>query len=360
TLADAQSFAGLALVVAAFGLIDRDVEFPGWWALLPTLGAFLLIAAGPASWISRYVLAHPAAVFIGLISYPLYLWHWPLLYFLRIVTFRPAVPEVLAVVATSFVLATLTYRLVELPVRRNKERFTGLRVSAACAAILMVCVAAAGAVLNYKEGIPQRQILTLAKLPPEQAAIEAKLIRARSLSENFAFQDMYGGKPCFSFRKSQTVDMFVENKCAEKQYPDRPTVFLIGDSHSASLSLGLRPYLADRKVNFLQISTGSCEPVTDDITNSVCRDINAFALSKIAEYRPDVVMIDAYWSHAAKPPFFKKGGDYIEAIRRFIPVVQKAGAKNVIVVGEIPTYQFSLPDNLIMNYVRVGLPIPPR
>jgi peptidoglycan/LPS O-acetylase OafA/YrhL len=74
-----QSFVGALLVATAIASMNTHHAFPGWWALLPTVGAVLLISAGPDAWFNRHVLAHRVLVFVGLISYPLYLWHWPLL-----------------------------------------------------------------------------------------------------------------------------------------------------------------------------------------------------------------------------------------------------------------------------------------
>lgn len=58
--------------------------FPGFWALVPTLGAAFIIQAGNESFINKYILSSKLLVFVGKISYPLYLWHWPLLVFSRI------------------------------------------------------------------------------------------------------------------------------------------------------------------------------------------------------------------------------------------------------------------------------------
>jgi peptidoglycan/LPS O-acetylase OafA/YrhL len=118
TTSDGKALVGAALVIAGFALIDGERAFPGWWALLPAVGTGLLISAGPQAWLNRTVLSHPAAVSVGLISYPLYLWHWPLLSFARIVEQGEisAFSRVL-ILAASFALAWATYQFLEKPIR---------------------------------------------------------------------------------------------------------------------------------------------------------------------------------------------------------------------------------------------------
>ena len=115
---DVMAVLGLALLGAALLLLRAERAFPGAWALLPVLGTVLLIWAGPGAWLNRRVLSHPGLVWIGLISYPLYLWHWPLLSFARIGgDGEPSVAGRLALCALSVLLAWLTYELVEKRIR---------------------------------------------------------------------------------------------------------------------------------------------------------------------------------------------------------------------------------------------------
>ena len=114
--------AGLLLVIASFVMLDAAKAFPGWWALAPCGGAALMISAGREGWVNRYVLSHPVMVFIGLISYPLYLWHWPMLSFAHIADWRAFTPGVkITAIAVSFLLAYLTYRYVERPIRSSQR-----------------------------------------------------------------------------------------------------------------------------------------------------------------------------------------------------------------------------------------------
>ncbi|HXZ97136.1 MAG TPA: acyltransferase family protein [Burkholderiales bacterium] len=113
---------GALLVAVAIIGLNREEPFPGWRGLLPTVGTFLLIFPGQKTWLNSKILSHRSLVFVGLISYPLYMWHWPLLSFTRIgEAGHPTNAIKLAIIGLSFVLAWLTYRFIEKPIRSNKR-----------------------------------------------------------------------------------------------------------------------------------------------------------------------------------------------------------------------------------------------
>jgi len=114
TLRNVQSVSGAVLIVLGVLVITKDKHFPGTWALLPTLGAMLIISAGAQAWLNRTVLSSRILVWFGLISFPLYLWHWPLLSFGVIIEGSPLSIWIrIAAVLVSVVLAWLTCLLVE-------------------------------------------------------------------------------------------------------------------------------------------------------------------------------------------------------------------------------------------------------
>lgn len=116
--ANAISVAGLSLLLCGITLIDKDMLFPGWVAIIPVVGSALLIMAGPHAVINKHLLSNRVFVFIGLISYPLYLWHWPVMTFLRLsLTREPLLVEMLAAIGISVLLAWVTYQFIEKPVR---------------------------------------------------------------------------------------------------------------------------------------------------------------------------------------------------------------------------------------------------
>jgi hypothetical protein len=127
--ANARAFTGAALIVLALAFIHGGRNFPGFWALLPVLGTVLIISAGSKAWLNRRLFSQRVVVYIGLLSYPLYLWHWPLLSYARIVHDGEA-PLVLrlALLAAAVVLAAATYELVEKPIRHSRGALRMQRV----------------------------------------------------------------------------------------------------------------------------------------------------------------------------------------------------------------------------------------
>ena len=141
---DVKAAAGAALLVATFLLLHGQRDFPGWWALLPVMGTALLVSAGPAAWINRRLLGNRVMVYAGLISYPLYLWHWPLLSYARIAHGgEPPAALRWALLAAAVLLSVLTYELVEKKIRFAK-RPSMRRVSFPALAAVMAAVGAGG------------------------------------------------------------------------------------------------------------------------------------------------------------------------------------------------------------------------
>ena len=119
------SIIGLLLITFSLIWLDKSNPYPGWRAVFPVTGTVLLIAAGPGQTINRWLLSNPISIWVGLISYPLYLFHWPALSFLRILKGEhPNSLSILLAVGLSFALAALTYYFVEKKIRYAKSRWT--------------------------------------------------------------------------------------------------------------------------------------------------------------------------------------------------------------------------------------------
>ncbi|MCX7353137.1 MAG: acyltransferase, partial [Proteobacteria bacterium] len=121
-LSDFFSTVGIALILVPIFYFNAKQPYPGWRALVPTLGSFFLIASGCYSWVNEKILSHKIFVFVGLISYPLYLLHWPIISFIKIID-----PNILSVtikiliLVFVFLLATIIYYFVERKIRNSEQ-----------------------------------------------------------------------------------------------------------------------------------------------------------------------------------------------------------------------------------------------
>jgi peptidoglycan/LPS O-acetylase OafA/YrhL len=197
-----RSVSGLLLIAAGLWLIHRENFFPGWWALLPVVGAGLCISAGPGAWLNHGLLGSRVFVWFGLISYPLYLWHWPLLAFARVIdgqAVAPARSVRIAAVLASILLAWLTYRYVERRVRHSGSSKVVAGLS------LAMCVLAALGALAFARQLPPRNN-------------EASLQGPVSASSDWAYPD---GMRAVTMN-GQTIYRIGEGK---------GRVLMLGDSH---------------------------------------------------------------------------------------------------------------------------------
>ena len=241
-LSNILSFIGLLLLVYGFWRINKELSFPGKWALVPVLGAVLIITAGSKAWVNRTILSNKVAVWFGLISYPLYLWHWPILSFARIIESEVPSRNILIVaVVLSILLAWLTYKLIERPLRFGKN-------SKAKVAVLVVLMVVIGGFSYYS----YRTIL-----------IPSDAVKASSALKQLGW-DIPAGSPeqsnlchqAFPERALMTSKERDDNFCL-LQREGIPNVVLIGDSINLSLFPGLAKY---NDYNVLVLSASTAAP----------------------------------------------------------------------------------------------------
>jgi peptidoglycan/LPS O-acetylase OafA/YrhL len=148
------SSAGLGALLLSVAVFKPEMRFPGWLALLPVGGAAAVIFAGPDAFANRIIFSNRAVVSVGLISYPLYLWHWPLISYSHVIRLGKAPTPLLAtaLVAASFVLAWATYRFIEYPIRFGKFRDHRTKLIAVCVAAIGGC----GLLIWIEGGFPGR------------------------------------------------------------------------------------------------------------------------------------------------------------------------------------------------------------
>jgi peptidoglycan/LPS O-acetylase OafA/YrhL len=235
-LVNAVSVGGTLVILGTFAtLASGDVSsYPGWRAVAPTLGTVLVIAAGSGALLNRTVLSARPMVAVGLISYPLYLWHWPILSYLHI-TEQGEVPPRLKVMAigASVLLASLTYFCLERPARRRLTPPTVRRMEP-----LWIPLAAIGLVVVV-------MITTGWLTPPARTALEMDVRVRGDLNASLCrrrFPDL--GEYCQQFN------------------PDWPvTTALLGDSHAAHFMPGLGRSLSAKFETLVHLGQTGCPPL---------------------------------------------------------------------------------------------------
>ena len=302
--------AGVAMLVAAAFLLSEAEPYPGWRALLPTIGAGLVIGAGPATAANR-LLSIPPLIYVGRISYSLYLWHWVIFVFLRHWRADLRLPPLwsLAGIALAVGLAALSYHWVEKPARDRSRPYRSVVIPCVVAAV-MISLACGAAWL--RGGFPQRLPPTVAKLAARHDAI-APLARAcTDIGFDAALQRCHLGPP------------------------GSPRFVLWGDSHAAAISEGVAAGLDQPGV---VLSLGACpavigwtSPALRGRDPEICRAQNDRVLRWI-EHDPRIrtIVLSAYWDSHARAG----DGAFWRAQQQMIGRLHKAG-KTVVVIAGIP------------------------
>ena len=337
-----QAFGGCVLLLAGLMLIDHTIHFPGWWALLPTFGACLLIAAGPAAWVNKNILSSKVLVWIGLISYPLYLWHWPIFSFLHIVIGGGQSSKIrLAAIAASVVLAWLTYRLIEKPLRTATRINQSLLVLPA----IMVMVGVAGYYCYVNDGLQGTGYRVAGKNEFsrhfDNAYPDWHYMKAQGMIEKNREQcNFYDLDKFIAGKDTQVPRRGIPNECFERNKDSAKAVFLWGDSHATQLYFGLRKNIpADWQI--LQVTSSGCIPsfhVQTPSQTNFCNQSNWFAQQVLKNAKPDVVIIG---QHA---------GQTIENFEEMTIQLKKMGVKRIIFTGPVPEWNMDLPRIVLRRF----------
>lgn len=237
--ATSSSLLGFSILGWGLTAIGKNSYFPGFWALVPVLSTALLIIAGPNALVNRLLLANKVAVWFGLISFPLYLWHWPLLTFLRVV--ERGTPDRLlrlAAVSVSVLFAWLTYRFVEQRIRRSDGfKYVGVLVGIGFVIFL------SGSFVFYKGGVADRTAVTSSEI--------TGLVRHQLMGPLWAYTR---NEDCLSDYPYKDQDELAWWFCM-KSSPKPPTILLLGSSFANQLYPGFAKNRDLRHHTILSIGT---------------------------------------------------------------------------------------------------------
>jgi peptidoglycan/LPS O-acetylase OafA/YrhL len=277
---------GAVLILLALTCLDKYAIFPGWWALLPTVGAMLIIGAGKDAWFNRRVLATKGMVAVGLISYPLYLWHWPLLSFMQITQAqKPSWWMRAGAVVAAIILATLTYQIIEKPLRFGRNK-------AAIAWVLLLCmcaVAGGGAAAYVKHGFPTR---AMAKNSQE----------AQILDEDIKVRDSFAMQSCAD---DPRIIGRAKPFCEQSVAPANPAGLIViwGDSHAGAWAATFLQLAKERNYRVIVFSALGCPPLlgvrrSDSLGATFCSKLGLGEdiEKSIEQLHPTDIVVVARWS----------------------------------------------------------------
>lgn len=236
-LSNMSSLIGLALIFCGFLFISATNHFPGVWALIPTIGTALIIGAGAQAWVNRHVFSNKVMVWIGLISFPLYLWHWPLLSFIHIINNGNDASRITRIFAVlcAILLAWLTYEFIEKPVRYGHHKNT--RKLLFTSVLLMVT----GFTMYQSGGYTFRPGSTA-----KQKAWTDKIQTATDYEHSEIYRHVNPNK---------IRDFYLFNTPN-----NQAEIAIIGDSHANRLYWALSSY---KKIKALNVGRGTCPPLID-------------------------------------------------------------------------------------------------
>jgi peptidoglycan/LPS O-acetylase OafA/YrhL len=222
---------GVIVIFLSAFMISSEVLYPGYWALLPVIGASLLIVAN--SQLPTYL----GLSKIGLISYPLYLWHWVLISMLYIyLGRRPGfIPMVLAVIL-SFIVSYLTYKYIE-KLRYNANSTPYLVVS-------LVIVGLVGLFIHKYQGMPERGNIAYF----EGAAVQFKRTAQKD-------------DECIQYSNALLDEEHIFNYCRSANLGKDRIVAIIGDSHASVLFTGIAKEALDYGFGTILLANSSCPPL---------------------------------------------------------------------------------------------------
>ena len=315
------AFAGLIMIVFAALRYTEHIPFPGVAALLPCIGCALLLSTGEEGTLISSALSFRPLVWIGLISYSVYLWHWPIILFAKMglipgLTFTSA-PHKLAILLVSLAAGWLSWRFVEKPFRTGRLKKMPRRMVFAGALASSGVICAIGATYAISHGLPSR-------FPSEAVRVASYLGRQ---------QEMRLGT-CFISSGNQFAD-YRTNTCAAVD-PQRQNYLLFGDSHAAALWYGLQQELAG--ANVMQATVSGCAPTLGHYDDTNCGHMRHFVYeSYLPNHRVDAVILTERWRDRSD-------------VDRIAPAIAWFKSRNIRVITVGPVQEYDVPLPMLLAY----------
>jgi len=315
SIREAVSVLGLSMIVLSMIMFDSELRHPSAYTLLPVFGAAMLILVGESTLTARLLSLKPM-IWIGLLSYSIYLWHFPIFAFFKIALIELSIIGKLICMLASVLLAVVSYWLVEKPFRNKRKIGTTKIVTGLVSSALVMLMASTWAYVT--KGLPDRfhnfnDVLVYLDYP---------------------YKESFLSHSCFLHPEDLKAKTGFVN-CQYNRLTDntRPTLFLWGDSNAAHLIPGIRQHYADSHNLYLRTISGCGVFMTEKIARRPgCKDHNAESFQQIIDSQPEILLIAGLW----KPEF-------VDRLSVTLNKLKQHNIKNVVVIGPVPRWTPSLP-----------------
>ncbi|GAT11599.1 acyltransferase [Mycolicibacterium novocastrense] len=365
---------GLALILLSCTLFSANTPFPGTAALMPVLGAALVIGGGcaaPSRGCGRVLAVSPMQA-IGRVSYSWYLWHWPVLLFAPLLLGQPlGLPGRLAAAAVSAVLAVLTLHLIEnplrfaAPVRRSPAVSLALGGAATAAAALVCVVLLVWVPVPIGHGAPRAPLTITAAPTPTgadtdayTAAVQHSFAQVQSALAAATHQKAVPSNlnPPLSDVAAQLNAIFLNGcmrnalqagqpQCATGDTASSTTVALVGDSNAAMWNPAFQQVAEQRRWRLVTMAKAVCPMLDLPFANPLfrlatrCEQWRAQIMDRMHAERPRLVVLSVYRGYRAgnrfQPGFTSYSPAWLDSLTRLVRQLRDTGA-DVLVLGPIP------------------------
>lgn len=322
--ADRLSYLFASVLALSFFYVNEAYQVPGWIAVLPVMATAGLIWVGHRAAFNRRVLSRPAMLWIGQLSYPMYLWHWPLLVFARLILMRePSNGELLMLMAATVSIAWASTRWIEQPIRYGAHG--GFKATALLLAL--ACLGMWGHSIDLRDGLSFRKLHALGRFPgPLSADLQL-------LDSDFDWKRETRWGSCHL----QEPEEFVHAKsCIEGS---KPLVFIWGDSHAASLYTGFHAWQQQHHFGLAQNTAAGCPPIQGIRVGyrTNCADINERVIARLKNTQPQLIVLHAHWSS-----YFSDVHQLSQAVLATVLTIRKVTDAKILLVGPTPVWRESL------------------
>lgn len=315
---DALCVLGLALVVVPYFIIDSSSIFPGIGALWSCMGATLVIAYGGGLKTNK-VLASPIAIWFGKISYSLYLWHWPVVVFWKILSGEQefGITAILCMLVLSVILSVFSTFYIEKPFRSKRLRASNKYKVLIAGSFIIILSASLG--FSLKSNYPEYRKYS------EEVLYAESTVNYRDWPD---YMKQFRTNKCFITSTSATnsFDDYDKTSCA-KIKNGTPNILLIGDSHSAQFYGALVAKYPS--YNIIQANASGCLPLLNSDGKKRCTDMLAWLIDEfITQNSLDAIVISGRWKDSSLPqiePTLNKLKQFTEQIVFIGPAVEYEG-----------------------------------